>query len=115
MVLASLNATFTAADDCIYKFWCSDCSATVYEFVVVPQIVYVLCWALPYFLVMFCCCAGYIERSGQDTLYKYTLVSISELWLHPALCHELCSVLANQECSVSEEVVRNDRRGRMGS
>ena len=48
----------------------------MYEFVVVPQIVYVLCWALPYFLVMFGCCAGYIERSGQDTLYKYTLVSM---------------------------------------
>ena len=58
----------------------------MYEFVVVPQIVYVLCWALPYFLVMFGCCAGYIERSGQDTLYKYTLVSISELWLCPELC-----------------------------
>ena len=48
----------------------------MYEFVVVPQIVYVLCWALPYFLVMFGCCAGHIERSGQDTLYKYTLVSM---------------------------------------
>ena len=109
-MLASLNATFTAADDCIYKFWCTDCSATVYEFVVVPQIVYVLCWALPYFLVMFCCCAGYIERSGQDTLYKYTLVRVSELWL----CPELCSGQPRM-FSVSEEVVRNDRRGRMGS
>ena len=62
----------------------------MYEFVVVPQIVYVLCWALPYFLVMFCCCAGYIERSGQDTLYKYTLVSISRC----VLCCVLGCVLA---------------------
>ena len=51
------------------------CTASVYELVLLPQVVYVVCWAVPYYLLLFCLAAGYIERNKCDTLYKYTLSS----------------------------------------
>ena len=34
-----------------------------------------VCWAIPYYLLLFCLAVGYIERNGCDTLYKYLLGS----------------------------------------
>jgi hypothetical protein len=53
--------------------WCDTCTASVYELVLLPQVVYVVCWAVPYYLLLFCLAAGYIERNKCDTLYKLTL------------------------------------------
>jgi hypothetical protein len=47
----------------------------VFELVIAPQLLYVLGWAIPYYLLMFVFAKDYIEKCGCDTLYKYTLSS----------------------------------------
>ena len=74
--IESLTETFKSADACTTStnaLWCDVCTATAWELVVIPQVVYMLVWALPYYLVMFCFAARCIEEGGYDTLYQFTL------------------------------------------
>lgn len=74
--IESLAKTFKNADACTTStdaLWCGDCTATAWELVVVPQVVYMLVWAIPYYLVIFCFAAKCIEQGDYDTLYQYTL------------------------------------------
>lgn len=73
---ASLDATFEKADACVFSsdaLWCNECTASAWELIVVPQVIYVLVWAIPYYLVVFCFAARCIEQGGYDTLYQFTL------------------------------------------
>eukprot|EP00747_Dinoflagellata_sp_TGD_P109560 gnl/TRDRNA2_/TRDRNA2_170726_c0_seq4.p1 gnl/TRDRNA2_/TRDRNA2_170726_c0~~gnl/TRDRNA2_/TRDRNA2_170726_c0_seq4.p1 ORF type:complete len:192 (+),score=20.66 gnl/TRDRNA2_/TRDRNA2_170726_c0_seq4:242-817(+) len=53
--------------------WCHECPAPWGDFVWKPAVVYLLLWAVPYYIIFFCCCRGCIERNGKDTLYDMLL------------------------------------------
>jgi hypothetical protein len=78
---------FAAADNCLRSWngwlWCSACSAPPSAFVVVPLILYLGVWAVPYFLLIFVLWRDWIEQNQQETLYSYFCQTQPELhsWL----------------------------------
>ncbi|CEL92281.1 unnamed protein product [Vitrella brassicaformis CCMP3155] len=55
------------------------CDATAYELLVLPLLVYILIWQVPYYLVMFKVAAKRIEKRNYDTVYLYMLRTIKPL------------------------------------
>jgi len=61
------------ADECLQwsrlLTWCSECYVGPVGFIVEPVCCYVVAWAIPYYLIFFCCFRSCIERSEKETLY----------------------------------------------
>jgi len=53
--------------------WCHACPAPFTDFVLIPVVLYMVLWAVPYNLFAFCCFKGWIERNNKDTLYKFVV------------------------------------------
>ena len=52
---------------------CDRCPAEPREFAVYPVVVYLCCWAVPFYLLVFVALAGYIKRNKKETLFTYLL------------------------------------------
>ena len=64
------------ADRCLdwsQMHWCTACPAAWGDFVWRPALVYFVCWALPYYVLVFHCLRGWIKARGKETLYSSIL------------------------------------------
>lgn len=49
------------------------CQGTFTEFLTYPSTCWILVWGIPYYLVIFVCARGYLERNNKATLFTYTV------------------------------------------
>lgn len=58
-------------------YWCDACPGTIQEFVVYPAALYLIVWAIPYYLLVFVIFKGAIKRNKKETLYDYLMTDPS--------------------------------------
>ena len=66
---------FAAADVCLQSLrgmlWCDACYARPSSFVIPPLILYLVVWAVPYYLVVLVWWRDWCEKTNRETLYSY--------------------------------------------
>ena len=68
------DAAYAAADACTLHAWCSDgCPADASSLIGVPILIYLVCWSVPYFLILFVLFPRCVEERQKETLFTFVM------------------------------------------
>lgn len=57
----------------VLAWWTWDCTATWWELCVIPVLLYLIVWAIPYYVLFFIVLPPYVKKHGLSTMYDWTV------------------------------------------